>query len=158
MRAISLQGVTLVNEAEAVVIIDYCLFSQQTLKAVDMAHPWLRKHLKHNNKQQPMITTSKCPLDDVVLWKYIPTQMAKQVTKVPTRNALALWQPQQGLSFPRGLCYLLAVQEHNWPSAMVELGYYPTVADLQCSHLVEKFSTFLVEQQPGLYHMKGQFV
>jgi len=159
MKVKSLLGATLVDEAKAIAIIDYCLFGPQPMKT---SIPPCRKHIKKRPKTTALrpftATYTNCPLDNVVLQKHTPAQekkpvMASRPTDIPT-----LWQPRQGLNFPCGLCYLLAVQEHNWPSATVELGYYQTVADLQCSHLVEKFSTFLVAQEPGLYHMKGRFV
>jgi len=158
MKTLSPVGATLVDEAKAVAIINFCLFGAEATRPALPPRP---KTIKQPRKAAPQKTPAlpvKCPLDDVVLRKYTAPKAITQVTPTPARKVRALWQPRDGLSFPRGLCYLMAVQEHNWPSATVELGYYPTVTDLLCSPLVEKFSTFLVEQAPGLYHMKGRFV
>jgi len=164
MKTKSLLGASIVDEAKAIAIIDYCLHGPtQPRPAVRGKLRLLRKKKATRAVARPVtnpITT--CPLDNVVLQKHAAPRATTPVTRAPApthkRPAHALWQPRQGLSFPRGLCYLLAVQEHNWPSATVELGYYPTVTDLLCSPLVEKFSTYLVEQSPGLYHMKGRYV
>jgi len=164
MKTKSLLGATIIDEAKAVAIIDYCLHGPaQTCKPTNTKPHLIRKKKPRQLlAKQVTITHASCPLDDVVLRKRDATlkeAMNKRVTKpAHSRPAPYLWLPRQGLSFPRGLCYLLAVQEHNWLSATVELGYYPTVTDLLCSPLIEKFSTYLVEQSPGLYHMKGRFV
>jgi len=151
-----------VDEAKAVAIINYCLHGST------QARPTTRKIFRPKKKKKPTPVSAtpttydaaNCPLKDVVLRKCDATRERKAEAQVPKpkRHVPTLWQPRRNLSFPRGLCYLLAVQEHNWPSATVELGYYPIVTDLLCSPLVEKFSTYLVEQSPGLYHMKGRFV
>jgi len=156
MKTVSLLGATLVDEAKAIAIIDYCLFGPA------QARPTLRKGFTPMRWKKPTRTStapvttpaSPCPLDNVVLRKHTTPRAAAPVTRTTAPKTKCpiptLWQPRKALSFPRGLCYLLAVQEHNWPSATVELGYYPTVTDLLCSPLVE--------QSPGLYHMKGRFV
>jgi len=164
MKTKSPLGATIIDEAKAIAIINYCLFGPA------QARPPLRKSSTPVRRRKPArtpaapvtIPASPCPLDNVVLRKHTNPRTATPVTRTTAlktkRPVPTLWQPRKALSFPRGLCYLLAVQEHNWPSATVELGYYPTVTDLLCSPLVEKFSTYLVEQSPGLYHMKGRFV
>jgi len=163
MCSTSLLGANLVDKAKAVAIINYCLFGPQPPKPATQSPPKMKKKKpKQAAREAPALKPKTCPLDNVVLRKRDSAQGKKPIKQAHEpahkRPAAALWQPCQGLSFPRGLCYLLAVQEHNWPSATVELGYYPTVTDLLCSPLVEKFSTYLVEQSPGLYHMKGRFV
>jgi len=165
MKTKSLLGATIVDEAKAVAIIDYCLHGPT------QARPAVRKVARpKKKKKQPTPTiaapvtynTTSYPMEDILLREYSAAPAKKVEARIPgptpKRHVPSLWQPRQRLSFPRGLCYLLAVQEHNWPSATVELGYYPTVTDLLCSPLVEKFSTYLVEQSPGLYHMTGRFV
>jgi len=156
MKTTSLLGATIVDEAKAVAIINYCLFGERPAHTKQSVTP-LRKKKRVTTRTTPVTQPrpTKCPLDDVVLRKHTPPPTNKQVTNKRITETRPLWQPRQGLSFPRGLCYLLAVQEHNWPSATVELGYYPTVTDLMNSPLVEKFSTYVVEQLLGLYHMKG---
>jgi len=156
MKTISLLGATLVDEAKAVAIIDYCLFGAAPRRPAQtpLPRPKRSKRPKKPLSQMAPSVLARCPLDDVVLRERTSPKVPRQVITLPTREIPALWRPRNGLSFPKGLCYLLAVQEHNWPSATVELGYYPTVTDLLCSPLVKKFSTFLVEQAPGLYHME----
>jgi len=159
MKTTSLLGAILVDEAKAVAIINYCLFGDQPRKPLPVARPKKPKRTKKVTVPRAPSQPVKCPLDDVVLRKRdAPQAPLKQVTPTRLVDAKPLWQPRQGLSFPGGLCYLLAVQEHDWPSATVDLGYYPTVTDLLCSPVVEKFNTLLVEQAPGLYHMMGNFV
>jgi len=161
MKTMSLLGATIVDEAKAIAIIDYCLFGPAQARPPTHKNFRMEKRRRPAHKSTTPVTThsSPCPLDNVVLRKYATPQAYAPVTHTTApknkRPVPTLWQPRKALSFPRGLCYLLAVQEHNWPSATVELGYYPTVTDLLCSPLVEKFSTYLVEQRPGLYHMKG---
>jgi len=159
MKATSLLGATIVDEAKAVAIINYCLFGEQPTRTKQCAAP-LRKKKRVTTRASPVTQPrpTKCPLDEVVLRKHAPVPITGQRTPDMKKEAPVLWKPRQGLSFPRGLCYLVAVQEHNWPSATVELGYYPTVTKLLSSPLVEKFSAYLVEQAPGLYHMKDRFV
>ena len=159
MKTLSPLGATLVDEAKAVAIINYCLFGDQPRKLSPPPRPRMPKRTKKAQAPRPTPKPVRCPLDDIVFRKHkIHQAPAKQITYAHPAVARPLWQPRRGLSFPRGLCYLQAVQEHNWPSATVELGYYPTVTNLLCSPLVEKFSTFMVEQTPGLYHMEGRFV
>ena len=153
MTTTSLLGATLVNEANAVAIINYCLFGATLRRPAPQPHSRRAKRPKKPMPQKTPALPIRCPLDDVVLRKHTSPKVTPQVTPAPAREIPVLWRPRTGLSFPPGLCYLMAVQEHNWPSATVELGYYPTVTDLLCSPLVEKFSTLLVEQAPGLYHM-----
>jgi len=160
MAALSPLGATLVSEAEAVAIINYCLFGAAPQRPAP-SPPTLPKRAKRPKKPMPQTAPTvptKCPLDDVVLRKRTSSGFTQPVTTAPAREIPGLWRPRSGLKFPQGLCYLTAVQEHNWPSATVELGYYPTVTDLLCSPLVEKFSAFVVEQAPGLYHMEGRFL
>jgi len=161
MKTISPLGAVIVDEAKAVAIINYCLFGSQPQKPTAKPRIKSPKRAKKARASRPPVAPKpvKCPLDDIVLRKRErPWKPTPQVTQPRPTVTKPLWQPRRGLSFPRGLCYLMAVQEHNWPSATVELGYYPTVTELLNSPLVEKFSTFLVEQEPGLYHMKGRFV
>jgi len=159
MKTVSLLGATLVDEAKAVAIINYCLFGTTLQRPkLPLPRPKRAKQPKKPVSQKAPAVAVKCPLDDVVLRKRTSPTVVQQVTPTPARKIPVLWRPRAGLSFPSGLCYLVAVQEHNWPSATVELGYYPTVTNLLCSPLVEKFSAFLVEQAPGLYHMGGHFV
>ena len=152
------------DEAKAIAIINYCLHGPAQTRPTTCRKfkPMRKKKPAHVNAAPAALPTTACPLDGIMLRKRATPQASTLVTHAPKparkRPVPALWQPRRGLSLPRGLCYLLAVQEHNWPSATVELGYYPTVTDLLCNPLVEKFSTFLVEQSPGLYHMKGRFV
>ena len=148
MTVTSLLGAVIVDEAKAVAIINYCLFGSQPRKPAPTTSPRSSRRAKRIRTPQPAPKPVKCPLDDVVLWKRaLPRAPTPQVTQAHPTVAKSLWLPRRGLSFPRGLCYLQAVQEHNWPSAVVELGYYPTVNDLLNNPLVEKFSTFLVPQE-----------
>jgi len=154
----SILGATLVDEAKAVAIINYCLFGEKTPRAAQPAkRARMKKRMMKRVVQVPPRRPDKCPLDDVVLRKRTPPSGKKPVTPAPAREVPTLWRPRARLSFPKGLCYLYAVQEHNWPSATVEFGCYPTVTNLLNSPLVEKFSAFVVEQAPGLYHMTGHF-
>ena len=159
MKTASLLGATLVDEATAIAIIDYCLFGAlpQRPTCSPLPHPRRAKRPRKPVPQKIHTVPTRCPLDDVVLWKHTSPKVTSQVTSAPAREIPTLWRPRAGLTFPDGLCYLNAVQEYNWPSAVVELGYYPAVVDLLNSPLVEKFSTFLVEQTPGLYHMDGSY-
>jgi len=161
MKTVSLLGAVIVDEAKAVAIINYCLFGSQPRKPTTLPRPKPQRRAKKARTPRPPLAPkpTKCPLDGFVFRKHeYPRAPAPQVTQPRPTVAKPLWQPRRGLSFPRSLCYLLAVQEHNWPSATVELGYYPTVTELLNSPLVEKFSTYLVEQEPGLYHMKERYV
>jgi len=159
MKTTSLLGATIVDEAKAVAIINYCLFGSQPQKPTPAPRPRSPRRTKWTQAPRLIPVPVRCPLDDVVLRKHThPQAPAPQVTPARPVAAKPLWQPRQGLSFPRGLCYLQAVREYDWPSATVELGYYPTVNDLLDNPLVEKFSTFLVRQEPGLYHMVGRYV
>ena len=159
MKSSSLLGATIVDEAKAVAIINYCLFSSTPRKPSPPPHTRVCKCKVRVTPPQAAYKPAPCPLDGIVLRpRVVPQPLEVQPKQLCATEAPYQWQPRQGLSFPRSLCYLLAVQEHNWPSATVELGYYPSVSDLLCSPLVEKFSTVLVEQTPGLYHMKGKYV
>jgi len=160
MRTVSPLGATLVDEATAVIIINFCLFGASTQRPAPPSPPRPKRARKPKRpipRNAPAAPVN-CPLDDVVLRKRTSPKVIPQVTPAPSREIPTLWRPRAKLSFPPGLCYLLAVQEHHWPSATVELGYFPSVTDLLCSPLVEKFSTFLVEQAPGLYHMEAHAV
>jgi len=149
----------IVDEAEAVAIIDYCLFGTCELRPRAVRPARAKKTRRAGHPTPPQVTplANVHVLDIVVLRKHAQAQ-TPPVTTERVKEIPALWQPCRGLSFPSGLCYLQAVQEHNWPSATVELGKFPSVSALLCSLLVEKFSGFLVEQRPGLYHMVGQYV
>jgi len=162
MKTLSPHGATIVDEAVAVAIINFCLFGD-TAKPLRTTLAALRTRARRAMHPPPQQVTeiANIQLLDEVMLRKPTTPQDSQVTPTPTKpvkNTPYLWQPRRGLSFPRGLCYLTAVQEHNWPHATVELGYYPTVQALLCSPYVEKFSGYLVEQEPGLYHMKGRFV
>ena len=157
METLSPLGALIVNEARAVAIIDYCLFGEQTPRTVRPVKQVRKKkraakHVTQVTSQRPNMR----PLDDDILRMYTPSNTS--MPDATAKEAQPLWQPRRGLTFPRGLCYLQAVQEHNWPSATVELSYYPSVTQLLNNPLVEKFSTFLVEQAPGLYHMTGRYI
>jgi len=160
MKTASLLGATLVDEAGAVTIINYCLFGSALRRPAPppQTRPVRVKRAKTPTPKKPLTPLYKCPLDDIVLRKRAPPKVTPQITHAPAREVPTLWRPRAGLRFPQGLCYLNAVQEHNWPSASVELGYYPTIANLLNSPLVEKFSAVVVEQAPGLYHMVRDFV
>jgi len=158
MKTLSLLGAALVDEPGAVAIINYCLFgaSPRGPSSSTLPPPRRPKQPKKPAPRRAPAVPVYCPLDDVVLRKHASPKVTPQVTNAPTREVPTLWRPRKGLKFPQGLCYLTAVQEHNWPSATVELGYYPTVTNLLCNPLVEKFAAFVVEQAPGLYHMDSR--
>jgi len=144
------QRARIVDEAEAVSIINECLFGPTV--AIKTA----RMVLKRCRKRSPapffsVQPAAPCPLVDVVLKPRpgpAPAAEPKHIT--PTAP---LWQPSLHPGFLPGLCYLAAVQEHNVHEAVCVLGFYPTVFAIRNSPLIEQHCVFLILQRPGLYHV-----
>jgi len=157
MRTKSLIGVTLVDEATAVAIIDYCLHGPT------WTHPTASKKFTPMRKKKPasarttLVTrpTTPCPLDNVVLRKHATPPQDVPVIHVP--RPTNTWRPLPNIKFPAGLCYLAAVRGANRQAAVDALGYYPSVWTLINSPLLEKTGYLLVEQTEGLYHMVTKY-
>ena len=162
MKTTSLLGATLVDEAKAVAIINYCLFGPQPswpTSAVKTTRPTMVKKKRSGKRtQQPsQVAARKCPLEDVVLQKR-DAPPSPPVIHVPYTRAANKWRPRANLKLPAGLCYLTAVREQDWPAAVTELGYYPSVGALLSSpHLVAGYCAMVIEQVPGVYHMVDKF-
>jgi len=71
MKSLSLLGATLVDEAEAVAIINYCLFGAEALRPATPTRPKLAKRPKKNPPRKVPTVPTKCPLDDIVLRKHV---------------------------------------------------------------------------------------
>lgn len=144
------QRAHIVDEAEAVSIINECLFGHAP--APKLTHTAFRRCRKRRPATQaPPRPATPCPLADVVLGPRVePASAEEQVCAAP---AAPLWQPSLHPGFLPGLCYLAAVQEHNVHEAVRVLGFYPTVFVIRNSLLVEQHCVFLILQRPGLYHM-----
>jgi len=157
MKTRSLLGATLVDEAKAIAIIDYCLFGPQQAHAHRRVPVKLAKR-RSARKPATQVTppTLKCPLDDVMLRKRDPTLSATPVIHVPMpRNT---WRPLPHIKFPAGLCYLAAVRGSNRQAAVEALGHYPTVSALLACPLLESSGYLLTEQGNGLYHMVTRYI
>jgi len=150
------QRARIVSAAEAVLIIDECLFGY--------AAPSKRVHtpFKRSRKRRSVARASPqlvtpCPLEDIKLSPTPdPIPAAQPLDEAPSAHA---WQPSfHPWGFLPGLCYLAAVRECNVHEAVRVLGYYPMVFTLRNSPLVEQHYVFLVLQRPGLYHVVTSWV
>jgi len=157
MKTRSLLGATLVDEAKAVAIIDYCLHGPpQARPATNVMFRIARKKKPCRvQAKQVTHTTTACPLDEVVLRKHTTSQTNIPVTHVPLPKNT--WHPLTNIKFPAGLCYLAAVRGSNRQAVVDALGYYPTVWALINYPLLEQSGYLLVEQANGLYHMVTKY-
>jgi len=145
------QRARIVSAAEAILIIDECLFGPASpTKRIRTPFKRSRRRRSVARASPPPITP--CPLEGVELLPTLdPVPAVQPVCEVPATPA---WQPSfHPWGFLPGLCYLAAVRECNVHEAVRVLGYYPTVFALRNSPLVEQRYVFLVLQRPGLYHV-----
>jgi len=157
MKTKSLLGATLVDEAKAVAIIDYCLHGPTLTRptACKKFVPMRKKKLSHAKITPVTCPTTTCPLDDVVLQKHDAPQADIPVIYVPMPRATR--HPLPNIKFPTGLCYLAAVRGADRPAAVDTLGLYPSVWALINSPLLMSSGYLLVEQAEGLYHMVTRY-
>jgi len=150
------QRARIVSAAEAVLIIDECLFGPaSTTKRIRT--PFKRSRKRRSTSWAFPQPVAPCPLEEVEL---LPTpdpvqtdQLTDEVPADPT------WRPSfHPWGFLPGLCYLAAVRECNVHEAVRVLGYYPTIFALRNSPLVEQQYIFLVLQRPGLFHVVTSWV
>ena len=160
MKTTTPLGAVIVDEAKAIAIINYCLFGPLPAWPSKKTRPTMAKKKKRVARSPPPVpppATEKCPLANVVLRKR-DTPSAAPTTHVPYTRTSKKWRPREGLKFPAGLCYLIAMEEQNWPTTVSDLGYYPLVGTLLNSpHLVTEYCAMIEEQSPGLYHMVDRF-
>jgi len=150
------QRARIVDAAEAVLIIDECLFGPASpTKCVQM--PLKRSRKRRSTIRAPPQLATPCPLDGVELLPTSgPVPAIPQLHEMPTAPT---WQPSfHPWGFLPGLCYLAAVRECNVHEAVRVLGYYPTVFALRNSPLIEQRYVFLILQRPGLYHVVTSWV
>jgi len=144
------QRAKLVNAAEAVEIINMCLFGEVQTPVRPRA-PIRRKAKRHNTAFTPVQLSHVDLLDGVIL-EGGPATTPPCVPLVAAQSA-SPWRPLTHPGFLPGLCYLAAVQEHNVHKAVWTLGYYPTVFALRNSPLIEQHCAFVVPQHAGLFHL-----
>jgi len=157
MRTKSPLGATLMDEATAVAIIDYCLHGPaQARPTTYKKFVPLRKKKPSSVKKTPVTyPATPCPLDAVVLQKHAVPRKEPPVIHVPLPKNT--WRPLPNIKFPAGLCYLAAVRGANRQAAVDALGLYPTVWALINCPLLEHSGYLLVEQAEGLYHMVTKY-
>jgi len=144
------QRALIVTAAEAVNIINLCLFGEQAVLSRPRA-PILRKARRRVENALVQLPRYD-PLDGVDLEELIASN-ARSSTPPTAALSASLWRPLNHPGFLPGLCYLAAVQEHNVRKAVWTLGYYPTVFTLRNSPLIEQRFAFVVPQRAGLYHL-----
>jgi len=142
------QRAKLVTAAEAVEIINLCLFGKPQAPTLPRV-PFRRRAERCYRKLSQTTLANTDLLDGIILEEKLAPP------RVPTTAAqnASLWRPLEHPGFLPGLCYLAAVQEHNVHRAVWTLGYYPTVFALRNSPLVEQHCAFIVPQHNGLFHM-----
>jgi len=157
MKTKSLLGATLVDEAKAVAIIDYCLHGPlQQRRDMTQKYRVIRQKKPCRKQANPVTnTTASWPLDEVVLRKYTAPPVHIPVIHVPMPKNI--WRPLANVKFPAGLCYLAAVRGSNRQAAVKALGFYPMVWALINCPLLEQSGYLLVEQAKGLYHMVTKY-
>jgi len=157
MRSKSPLGATIVDEATAVAIINYCLHGPaQARPTTHKKFVPLRKRKPVKAKKTPVTyPTVACPLDDIVLRKHAVPQQNIPVIHIPLPKNT--WRPLPNIKFPAGLCYLAAVRGANRQAVVDALGYYPLVWALINCPFLEQSGYLLVEQAEGLYHMVTKY-
>jgi len=157
MKTRSLLGATIIDEAKAVAIIDYCLHGPQQTHPVKVTKFTAIRKKKPCRAQakQVTLTPAACPLDNVVLWKHTVPKADILVIHVPLPKNT--WRPLANVKFPAGLCYLAAVKGSNREATVEALSLYPTVWALISCPLLERSGYLLVEQAEGLYHMVTRY-
>jgi len=144
------QRAQVVTVAEAVAIIDMCLFGKPQLRARPRV-PRRKKTTRYSAPPPDMHLSHAHLLDEIVLEKTLPGGVARDATA--DAPGTSPWRPLQHPGFLPGLCYLAAVRECNVHKAVWTLGYFPTVFALRNSPLIEQHCAFVVPQRTGLYHM-----
>jgi len=144
------QRARIVTAAEAVEIINMCLFGEK--QAPVRPRVPLRRKAKRRNSMFVPVQLSHDDLLDGVILEEKPTTAPPNTPPTAAKSA-SPWRPLTHPGFLPGLCYLAAVQEHNVHKAVWTLGYYPTVFALRNSPLIEQHCAFVVPQRTGLFHM-----
>ena len=150
------QRARIVDAAEAILIIDECLFGPAS-PSKRVLPPFKRSRKRRPAARAFPLVVDPCPLEDVVLLPTPdPIPADRSMDGLPAAPA---WQPSfHPWGFLPGLCYLAAVRECNVHEAVRVLGYYPTVFVLRNSQLIEQQHVFLVPQRPGLFHVVTSWV
>jgi len=144
------QRARLVTEAEAIEIINMCLFGEPQASERPCA-PLRRGTRRRKPTPAPTGLSHTDILDDVVLEETAAATPPFMPVGVAERNSP--WRPISHPRFLPGLCYLVAVQECNVHRAVWTLGYYPTVFALRNSPLIEQRYAFVLPQRNGLFHL-----
>ena len=144
------QRAQIVTAAEAVEIINMCLFGKSNIPSQPRA-PTHRRARRRGNTFTPDQISNADILDGVVL-EGLPGAVPPAMPSRPDQSA-RFWRPIEHPGFLPGLCYLAAVRECNVHKAVESLGYYPTVFTLRNSPLIEQRYAFVLQQRPGLFHM-----
>jgi len=144
------QRARLVTAAEAVEIIDLCLFGERAVPSRPLVPA--RRKTGRRIKSAPVQLPPRDPLDGVILEELL-TSDARPRAPLAADLGASPWRPLNHPGFLPGLCYLAAVQEHNVHRAVWTLGYYPTVFALRNSPLIEQHCAFVIPQLTGLYHL-----
>jgi len=144
------QRARLVTAAEAVEIINMCLFGD-TQTPMQPHVPFRRRAKRRSTTFAPMQLSHTDLLDRVILEER-PTVAPPYVPPVAAQS-VSPWRPLNHPGFLPGLCYLAAVRERNVHKAVWTLGYYPTVFALRNSPLIEQHCAFVIPQRTGLFHM-----
>ena len=144
------QRVQIVTTAEAVEIINACLFGENRAPPQPRV-PFRRRAKRSCTPFAPASLSNTGLLDEVVL-EDAPAAAPPVVPPVTSRVA-SPWRLLRHPGFLPGLCYLAAVRECNVHKAVWTLGYYPTVFALRNSPLIEQHCAFVVPQRTGLFHL-----
>jgi len=144
------QCAQLVTTAEAVEIINMCLFGGPSTPTQPHV-PTHRRTKRRSPKSAPTRPLNTDLLDGVIL-EEAPTTTPPYVPPIAALSA-SHWRPLVHPDFLPGLCYLAAVREHNVHRAVGTLGFYPTVFALRNSSLIEQHCAFVIPQCNGLFHM-----
>ena len=144
------QCARLVDVAEAVAIINECLFGEK--RALVQPRPCVRGRVKRRAATFAPVPLSNTDLLDGLVLEEAPAAAPPYVPPVSTRGT-SPWRPLEHPGFLPGLCYLAAVREHNVHKAVWTLGFFPTVFALRNSPLIEQHYAFVVPQRAGLFHM-----
>jgi len=148
--SIPAQRALLVTAAEAVDIINMCLFGEARAPSRPCA-PFHRRAKRRGAVFTPRQLSHTDVLDNVILEKAldaVPPAAPSQVSQ-----SAPPWSPVAHPGFLPGLCYLAAVHEHNVHKAVWTLGFYPTVFTLRNSPLIEQRYAYVLPQRPGIFHM-----
>ena len=144
------QRAQIVTAAEAVEIINMCLFGESNIPSRPRT-PARRRARRRGSTFTPDRVSNADILDNVIL-EEMPGAVPPTMPSRPNQSA-HLWRPIKHPGFLPGLCYLAAVRECNVHEAVKSLGYYPTVFALRNSPMIEQRYAFVLQQRPGLFHM-----